>query len=79
MAKHIEKIFIEFFFAVEPRDRHALTDDDDENENVAGTDDDVPPPDGENYFGRAAKEGAAPEGANPFAMPAPAADDDDAR
>ena len=54
-------------------------DDDDENENVAGTDDDVPPPDGENYFGRAAKEGAAPEGANPFAMPAPAADDDWAR
>ena len=58
-------------------------DDDDENENenenVAGTDDDVPPPDGENYFGRAAKEGAAPAGANPFAMPAPAADDDWAR
>ena len=58
-------------------------DDDDENENenenVAGTDDDVPPPDGENYFGRAAKEGAAPAGANPFAVPAPAADDDWAR
>uniref|UniRef100_A0A7S0I7J3 Uncharacterized protein n=1 Tax=Micromonas pusilla TaxID=38833 RepID=A0A7S0I7J3_MICPS len=54
-------------------------DDDDEHENVAGTDDDVPPPDGENYFGRAAKEGAAPAGANPFAVPAPAADDDWAR
>jgi hypothetical protein len=35
--------------------------------DVAGTDDDVPTG-GENYFGRAAKEGAAPVGANPFAM-----------
>ena len=43
--------------------------------DVAGTDDDVPSG-GENYFGRAAKEGAAPVGANPFAMPAPSADDD---
>ena len=43
--------------------------------DVAGTDDDVPTG-GENYFGRAAKEGAAPVGANPFAMPAPSADDD---
>ena len=44
--------------------------------DVAGTDDDVPTGGGENYFGRAAKEGAAPVGANPFAMPAPSADDD---
>ena len=43
--------------------------------DVAGTDDDVPTG-GENYFGRASKEGAAPVGANPFAMPAPSADDD---
>ena len=43
--------------------------------DVAGTDDDVPTG-GEIYFGRAAKEGAAPVGANPFAMPAPSADDD---
>ena len=50
----------------------------DEDEDAAyaaggGTDEEVP--DGENYFGRAAKEGAAPEGANPFAS-APAAEDD---
>ena len=40
-----------------------------------GTDDEVP--EGENYFGRAAKEGAAPAGANPFAAPLPAGQEDD--
>ena len=47
---------------------------DDEAPGPAATDDD-PAGSGENYFGRAAKEGAAPEGANPFAAAAAPADD----
>lgn len=44
-------------------------------EGVGGdTDDEVP--EGENYFGRAAKEGAAPAGANPFAAASSAPEDD---
>jgi hypothetical protein len=44
-------------------------------EGVGGdTDDEVPL--GENYFGRASKEGAAPAGANPFAAAASAPEDD---
>ena len=44
-------------------------------EGVGGdTDDEVPL--GENYFGRASKEGAAPAGANPFAAAASAPTDD---
>ena len=38
------------------------------------TDDEVP--EGENYFGRASKEGAAPAGANPFAAASSAPEDD---
>ena len=44
-------------------------------EGVGGdTDDEVP--EGENYFGRASKEGAAPAGANPFAAASSAPEDD---
>ena len=44
-------------------------------EGVGGdTDDEVPL--GENYFGRASKEGAAPAGANPFAAASSAPEDD---
>ena len=44
-------------------------------EGVGGdTDDEVP--EGENYFGRASKEGAAPAGANPFAAASSAPTDD---
>lgn len=50
-------------------------DDDDDEDVGGGTDEEVPAP-GENYFGRAAKEGAAPAGANPFAAPPPSAEDD---
>tara|TARA_B110000977_G_scaffold16570_1_gene20319 strand:- start:3729 stop:4736 length:1008 start_codon:yes stop_codon:yes gene_type:complete len=53
------------------------SDDDDENDTgnssggvvqVGGDTDDEVPPDGENFFGRAGKQGAAPAGANPFAV-----------
>ena len=51
---------------------------------TGGTDDEIPPggTDGgecENYFGRAAKEGAAPAGTNPFASSAAIAPEDDWR
>ena len=45
-------------------------------EGVVGGDTDDEVPEGENYFGRASKEGAAPAGANPFAAASSAPEDD---
>ena len=45
-------------------------------EGVVGGDTDDEVPEGENYFGRAEKEGAAPAGANPFAEGSSAPEDD---
>ena len=48
----------------------------DASPGVVGGDTDDEVPEGENYFGRAAKEGAAPAGANPFAAASSAPEDD---
>ena len=65
------------FFPPNPYNEGEASGDDDEEDEEddvgGGTDDEVPPSGGENYFGRAAKEGAAPVGANPFAAPPPSA------
>jgi hypothetical protein len=52
-------------------------DDGDTGAVVVGGDTDDEIPEGENYFGRASKQGAAPEGANPFAAASTAAPEDD--
>jgi len=48
----------------------------DASPGVVGGDTDDEVPEGENYFGRASKEGAAPAGANPFAAASSAPEDD---
>ena len=65
-------------------DDDSVDDDGGSIDPTGGTDDEIPPggTDGgecENYFGRAAKEGAAPAGTNPFASSAAIAPEDDWR
>ena len=48
----------------------------DASPGVVGGDTDDEVPEGENYFGRASKEGAAPAAANPFAAAYSAPEDD---
>ena len=65
-------------------DDDSVSDDGGSIDPTGGTDDEIPPggTDGgecENYFGRAAKEGAAPAGTNPFASSAAIAPEDDWR
>ena len=65
-------------------DDDSVDDDGGSFDPTGGTDDEIPPggTDGgecENYFGRAAKEGAAPAGTNPFASSAAIAPEDDWR
>jgi len=65
-------------------DDDSVSDDRGSIDPTGGTDDEIPPGgtdggDRENYFGRAAKEGAAPAGTNPFASSAAIAPEDDWR